>query len=388
LTNAHAALAAFALLALLVGAGCRRDKAQRVAGTSLSGAGLQPSSSAFASDPDASVADLDLDPPARAGSLAKDLEAFESVARCVETRAEIDPLLGDGLSNLGYDTFVHDACISLEAAKAKRTDLCHGVSASALRKGCERLVAVTARDPDACPRLADANAQAGREQECVAVALRDARFCAAVPSLNERAHCLALASALPAQCSGLAPGARRRCERDLARMDSLLRPVVQEPAFPVVSAVLRIGNAEGEEGAKQASNTLARIAERGVVLVVYPSYVEFQIGFELYEAQGSVASGPTQLPHFSARVRVAKDARASLERLELDVPGHATYLAPPSYAKCNVTAQVDKLSDKPLRGASVQVALNGVVGVPPQQFKIALSLTSYVRDVVLAPVAP
>ena len=329
--------------------------------------------------------ELRLDPPALPGDIAGDLAGFESVARCVELRGTMDPLLGDGLSTLGYQTFVYDACTSLGAAKAKNTQLCSDISASALRAGCERLVAIVTRDPDACPLATNGAEFGGRNPECVAVAMRDARYCAGVASLNERAHCLAIAGVSATQCAGLAPIERRRCERDLVRMKNILHPIIQEPAFAVASAELRIGQVDADEKREAVPPVLlGRLAERGIVLVDRGSRMEALVGFELYESQSSVASGPAQKPHIAARIHVDAKGRAGLDRLELDVPGHATYLAPPAFARCTVAFALAKRE----RGAAVEIGIRGIVGVPPQQFKIALTMTSFVRDIVAVRDAP
>jgi hypothetical protein len=376
---------AITLLGVVGAAGCalsvsackrKRPDQNPVGSMVVSSAVLAAANKLRAESPDA---ELRLDPPALPGDLAGDLAGFESVAKCVELRGAMDPLLGDGLSTLGYQTFVYDACTSLGAAKAKRADLCNDISASALRGGCERLVAVVARDPEACP-LATIGAEfGGRHPECVAVAMRDARYCASVGSLNERAHCLAIAGMSATQCAGLAPIERSRCERDLARMKNILQPIKQEPAFAVASAELRIGQVEANEKSEALPPVvLGRLAERGIVLVDRGSRIETLVGFELYESQGSIASGPTQRPHIAARVHVDANGVAGLDRLELDVPGHATYLAPPAFAKCTVAVALAKRE----RGAAVEIGIRGIVGVPPQQFKIALTMTSFVRDIV------
>jgi hypothetical protein len=367
-----------AVACVICAVGCKRKRTEQnsAGATVVSTAALVAANKLRAESPDA---ELRLDPPALPGDLAGDLAGFESVAKCVELHGALDPLLGDGLSSLGYQTFVYDACTGLAAAKAKRTQLCSEIGASAMRAGCERLVAIVARDPDACPLAADGAEFGGRNPECVAVAMRDARYCASVGSLNERAHCLAIAGMSATQCAGLAPIERRRCERDLARMTNILPPVVQEPAFTVASAELRIGQVEAEDKREAAPPVvLGRLAERGIVLVDRGSRIEALVGFELYESQGSVASGPTQRPHIAARVHVDANGVAGLDRLELDVPGHATYLAPPAFSKCTVAIALAKRE----RGAAVEIGIRGIVGVPPQQFKIALTLTSFVRDIV------
>jgi hypothetical protein len=56
------------------------------------------------------------DPPALAGDLGADIEGFTTVDACVAAHAGVDPLVGDALEGIGYDTLLRDACRALEAA--------------------------------------------------------------------------------------------------------------------------------------------------------------------------------------------------------------------------------------------------------------------------------
>src|SRR5215475_8769451 len=58
---------------------------------------------------DASVLGEPTDPPAPAGDLKLELERFVNVDTCVTERAKIDPLIGDALGAIGYETFLRDA---------------------------------------------------------------------------------------------------------------------------------------------------------------------------------------------------------------------------------------------------------------------------------------
>ena len=96
-----------------------------------------------------------VDPPAPAGDLKSELERFVNVDTCVAERAKLDPLVGDALGAIGYDTFLHDACRLLEAAKTKKREACDKIDASPLRARCQSLVAIAARTPESCPLLFD-----------------------------------------------------------------------------------------------------------------------------------------------------------------------------------------------------------------------------------------
>jgi hypothetical protein len=89
------------------------------------------------------------DPPAPAGDLKAELDRFVNVETCVKERANLDPLVGDALRAIGYDTFLRDACRLLEAAKDKKRETCDRIDSSALRTRCQSWVAMVAQTPDA-----------------------------------------------------------------------------------------------------------------------------------------------------------------------------------------------------------------------------------------------
>ena len=130
-----------------------------------------------------------VDPPAPAGDFRAELAAFTTVDACVAQRGALDPAVGDALEAIGYDTLVRDACRMLEAAHAQDRKRCAGIDASSLRERCEALVAELAGDPDACPFQFPARPESGRDPVCIAVAVHDARFCAAAVGAPDRATC-------------------------------------------------------------------------------------------------------------------------------------------------------------------------------------------------------
>src|SRR5580658_9409690 len=92
-----------------------------------------------------------VDPPALTGDLASEVEGFTTVDACVDRHARVDPLVGDALEAIGYDTLFRDACRILEAAKAKDSKRCLAIETSPLRERCLATVAELAGEPDACP---------------------------------------------------------------------------------------------------------------------------------------------------------------------------------------------------------------------------------------------
>src|SRR5688500_9512539 len=72
-----------------------------------------------------------IDPPAPAGDLRTELDRFVNVETCVNERAKLDPLVGDALGAIGYETLLRDACRLLEAAKDKKREACDKIDSSA-----------------------------------------------------------------------------------------------------------------------------------------------------------------------------------------------------------------------------------------------------------------
>ena len=109
-----------------------------------------------------------VDPPAAAGDLQAEIQGFTSVDACVEQRAHLDPLLGDALEAIGYDTFVRDACRVLDAAKAGDAARCDAIDASSLRRQCVGTVAASKGDADLCPWNIPSRPEGGRDTWCLA----------------------------------------------------------------------------------------------------------------------------------------------------------------------------------------------------------------------------
>src|SRR5262249_20086008 len=152
------------------------------------------------------------DPPPPAGDLKGELERFVNVDACVSERAKLDPLVGDALGALGYDTFLRDACRLLEAAKDKKRETCDRIDSSALRARCQSWVAMIAQTPDECPLQFDGLITRGRNASCVAIAARDPRLCAGEARTIQRATCDALVARDPVKCDGLLANQKAQCQ--------------------------------------------------------------------------------------------------------------------------------------------------------------------------------
>jgi hypothetical protein len=231
------------------------------------------------------------DPSAPGGDLKRDLEEFTTLEACVKAHALRDPVLGDAIDALGYDTLTRDACRTLQALKAKDTRACQPISASPLRQRCEAQVAIVAGEPSLCPAIAAANAGAGaaREPVCLARASRDERFCAgALP--GERTTCAALVRGKSNECRGDAA-----CVRQVERFRSLLEKPESRPPFATrvhVQFTTDRGKSETIDGAFDLDD----VAAAGAVVRPLSDKVRVSIGTPKTMLWPSWES-PTATPH-------------------------------------------------------------------------------------------
>jgi len=330
---------------------------------------------------DASQLETPSDPPAAAGDLKVEIDRFTTVEACVAERGALDPLIGDALEAIGYETFVVDACRTLDAAKAKDAKRCAAIDASSLRARCETMVAIAAGDPDACPWLSPTRVNLGRDETCLALTTRDPRVCA--PLRSEAARCEALVTRDEKRCDGLIREApRARCRRDVKRFASLLASTdASAPPATAASAKLEIHGLEGTEEPKSTSVDLRDDFARGVVLMEQLDGVRFDTGDlrELQSSTGFYVPTPLDRVHVGLTIFVPRGATAArVEATELGVPGTATLLTPAS--RSTLKATIGKLDRA--RGGEVKLTLEGEVGASPRGYRLKLEVTTFVRDVV------
>ena len=336
-----------------------------------------------------------VDPPAPAGDLKAEIERFTTVDTCVEERARLDPVLGDALEAIGYDTFLRDACRVMDATKANDASRCDAIDSSALATRCRATVAEVAGNPDACPwEIADRPAR-GRVPRCVAVATRDPRLCAAVTDELERATCEATLAQSEASCLKLrGHGPRARCTRDAARWRTvILAGAADSGAEPlVIAGALHVTRADVLDAATTAAGTLdvnlTPDLERGVTLVeerdgtrlvigplaetgldfIAPSpHVRASLALEV-----TVPSGPSMLEGAGARVS------ARIERVELLLPGRPPMTTPGAHS--TLVAKVDRLVRA--RGGAVKVVLDGDLDAAGSSWHLHAEEATFVRDIV------
>jgi hypothetical protein len=339
------------------------------------------------------AADLEpsVDPPAPAGDLEGEIAAFTTVDTCVAQRAAGDPLLGDALEAIGYDTLIRDACRSLDAAKSRDVSRCADILASTLKSRCEARVAELAGDPDACPFDISSRPELGRDAACLALASHDGRLCAGALDPTARVTCEAIASRDVAPCKTLSLRTEQgRCARDEQRWGAVLTAAHSSPEGPALST----GGTLQQEPAATGSATQGQLdVPRGVVLVERSDGTHFVVGAMNDGGQAFLASSPLTAPRLAFEVVVPQDLGTSsdcadgthrpiclawIARSQFTQPGHATTTLSDSKAKA-LLLKVTKLEKK--RGGRIELGLVGAVGEGPVWSAV---VGTFVRDIVTA----
>jgi len=325
------------------------------------------------------------DPPPPAGDLKADLDRFVNVETCVKERANIDPLVGDALHAIGYDTFLRDACRLLEAAKDRKREACDRIDSSALRIRCQNWVAMIAQTQDNCPLQFEGLANRGRGASCLAIAGKDPRLCAGEPRTGARATCEAMASREEAPCNVLLPSDAASCKRELSRWRSLLPPPLTGlPKLPAARGKLVVKGEAGTPDPATPTADLASEVARGAVVVTSRERARVEVGMIGESETSRIAPSPNRRPRLGIAVLFEPGAtpkdpqRPVLERLELELPGEATLVYPTAKCDCRITtARVDKT-----RAGEVVLALEGTIVYGPRSYKIDVDLATFIRDVV------
>ncbi len=372
------AVLAGAVLAL---AGCNRDEGRH-------GYEAEPvpvASVAKALGVDAGDLEPVVDPPAAAGDLQAEIQGFTTVDACVEQHAHLDPLLGDALEAIGYDTFVRDACRVLDAAKAGDPARCDAIDASSLRRQCAGTVAASKGDPEACPWNIPSRPEDGRETWCLAMAARDPRLCAAQDTNAARATCDATVRHDPGACAKLPVKAEQaRCKRDVDRWRNVTpMPDGAIAAAPAAEGTLHLEARDERDAGTPIDTSLASMLSRGIVVVEQRDGARFDLGMASPGSQSFIAASPHTQPTFAAHLFASVDGkRVTVERAELSVPNHSPLATPLARSTIVATLSGDKLEHK--RGAAVGLTLEGDLGDSTGTFHVRLKATTFVRDVVTA----
>ena len=322
--------------------------------------------------------ELRVDPPAAAGDLAGEIAAFTTVDACIDAHAHLDPLLGDALEAIGYDTFVRDACRVLDAAKARDPKRCDAIDASALRRQCAATVAAALGDADVCPWMVASRPALGRDASCLAIASRDPRLCAAEETSMARATCEAIVRHDAASCTKLPLKAdQARCKRDADRWRNVAPLPDGGGAAPPVEATLHVESAD-DAGAPIDTN-LASDLGRGLVVVAERGGDRFSVGPISDSGLGFVAPSPHVQATLALELFASSDGkRVEVNRAELLVPGRSPVATP--LARSTLVAKISKL--EPTRGGTASLTVDGTLGDSSGTWRVHLQATTFVRDVV------
>ena len=339
---------------------------------------------------DASLLGDPIDPPAPAGDLKQELERFVNVDSCVLERAKLDPLVGDALGAIGYETFLRDACRLLEAAKDKKREVCDRIDSSALRHRCQAWVAIVSQLPDGCPLQFEGLVSRGRNPSCVAIASKDPRLCAAEPRASQRGTCEALVLRDPQKCEEIAPAQRPLCQREVTRWRALLAaPLEGLEKLPVPRGKIVVRGTSGTPDPPSVESDVAVDFARGVVAVTSRDRTLVELGTVAESEAARIAASPQKrarvgiavlLPESSSNRGIESMGKRepSLHKLELELPGEAPIVSPPVVCECKLTtARVAGA-----RGGELVVQLEGTLHPPGKSYKLTVDASTFVRDVV------
>lgn len=341
---------------------------------------------------DASVLSDPIDPPPPAGDLKSELDRFVNVDTCVTERAKLDPLVGDALGAIGYETFLRDACRLLEAAKDRKRETCDRIDSSALRSRCQSWVAMIAQTPEQCPMQFEGLVTRGRQASCLAIAAKDPRLCVGEARTVQRATCEALVAQDPSKCAQLLPAHRALCEREVARWRTVLAPPLEGlPKLPTPRAKLVVHGAAGATNPADTPSVDVDLTAdfiRGVVVVTgressmsnIPPRARIELGTVVESEAARIAASPQKRARIGLAVvaELGKTEKATVQKLELELPGAAPIISPPASCDCRLT----KFHAATERGGEVAIVLDGTVSGAGQSYKVTLDLVTFARDVI------
>lgn len=330
------------------------------------------------------------DPPAPAGDLRAELDAFTTVDACVDARARLDPLVGEAIEAIGYDTFLRDACRILDAAKAREPKRCERIDASSLRERCQTTVAEVIGDANLCPWAEAARPRLGRDPACVAIALRDARMCAGAAHSAAQTTCEAIVTHDSARCGNLAHLDAARCERMADRWrravpvsSSADRPLWQ-PRGSLRVETVDAGSSLGVDV------DLGPDVRHGVVVAEDRNGAHFVVGPLSHSGLDFIAPSPHVRATLAFEVLVLPQASsrtvpsAQVRRAELVVPGRVAAATPAAHS--TLEAKISRF--EPTRGAPLEFTIDGALsdstGVWPVHGQVATFVRDVLRDDALA----
>lgn len=327
------------------------------------------------------------DPPAPPGDLGAELDAFTTIDACVEARSRLDPLVGEAIDALGYDTLLQDACRLLDAAKAREPRRCDAIGATSLRERCQATVAELAGDADACPWETPARPRLGRDPGCVAIALRDVRLCAGATRSSAEVTCRAILTHDKARCSTLSAGSEAaRCARIVDRWQAAVPAATEDRPAPQTLGALHVEPVEPiETGAAGFDAALGPDVRRGVVVEEERDGAHVIVGSLSEAGLDFIAPSPHvgatlafEMVAVAANSSRTKGVDARIERAKLVIPGRA--LVAPAAAPSTLRATLSRF--EPKRGAPLDVTIEGTLSSGAGTWRLRGRLATFVRDVV------
>ncbi len=315
-----------------------------------------------------------VDPQRPAGDLAADLNAFTTVEACMKQRtSSLDPLVGDAVDAIGYDTFLRDACRVLEAAKTKDAKKCELIDASALRARCRTVTAMVAGDVEGCPLKAPSKPELGRDATCVAAATRSPAMCAGAQK-RDRPSCEALVTHDAKKCDALAlDDQRASCTRDAMRFRAALDGTAAIASVPAPKGTLTI-HGDGKPDPAQTTVDLDLDVGSGVVVVIDGKRT--RVAFGRVGESGSTPRAVQPLEHtrFALSFAMSTEKPMDIAEAALAVPGSTQSSC--SGDACKLTVKVGKLESK--RGGAVELTVDGTLG----GWRVHADVATFARDVV------
>lgn len=328
---------------------------------------------------DAGMLDLPTDPIGPAGDLQGEAARFTSIDACVNEHAKLDPLVGDAIRAIGYDTFLRDTCRGLDAIKAKDLKRCDLVEVSSLRAHCQNTYAIALGLPDACAFQNSLSKDRGRVPSCVAVASRSLALCASTETYVERASCEALLTQESFRCKSLPSMDRLRCEHDIERMRGFLSTEkIDKAAAKAAIATLDLEAAHGSEAVTPPKSDFSKDMQKGVVVIADGGELVASFGSKLHSDGTFLVPSRASQARLSLVIAVGKTGSARVKHLEVDVPGRALVSLEGDH--CDCTLKNVSLGDH--RGSDVRLELDASVGSPPNAFKLHAVVKTFMRDLV------
>jgi hypothetical protein len=308
------------------------------------------------------------------GDLLVEAAAFTTVEECAKKHAPTDPLLLDAIEALGYETILRDTCRTLEALKSKNIGACKPIEVPRLRARCESSYAMAMQDVNQCPML---GSEEGHDPLCLAIAARTPALCAGVDTFENRVTCEVTfrGDRATTACSGLGLAAKVRCERFATRMRGYMSDA---KALTLTPPIFRLA-LEPEDGSAKIDVDLSREIARGVLVTEARGQRRVRIGYARHQA------GTLYVPSANQRARMSLVATtgktlgtATIEHMEIEVPGRPSYVVPGARCDCNVRV----IALGTTRGDDVDIEVSGTVGVLPNVVKVRAQMKTFVRDYV------